>query len=265
MMRQAPLRTSALSALTVPAAALVLAASPAHARPHKIEIGIGAAGLMNGTFMSTIPDEKKVLEYEGEAVGGLTYPGFWGLGGGGGVQLNAMYRGAIGMELDMLYSHDSGTGKITVDGFDYHVTLSQGAFHIPLLVKAAIPLKTVRPFLLLGPEFVLPGDPEAEKDSDAVKTKYTATADAYINLQAGFGFEFILPVEGVDLRIPLSLRYSGNFGVGDNLSDRMTITDAEWVGAGNNRGLLQKEVDYKSEWQHQAFITLGVSWYQYVD
>jgi hypothetical protein len=90
------------------AACALIVASHAVARPHKIEIGIGAAGLMNGTFMGTVPDDQKHLDYKGQTVGDLTYPGFWGLGGGGGVQLNAMYKGAIGMELDLLYSHDNG-------------------------------------------------------------------------------------------------------------------------------------------------------------
>ena len=246
-------------------AGLLLTASAAAARPHKVEIGIGAAGLMNGTFMSEPAEDKKIVTVEGLAPPNnqikVPYPGFWGLSGGGGVQLNAMYKGAIGMELDLLYSHDSGTGKITVDAEEFHLTLSQGAFHIPLLVKAAIPLKSVRPFLLIGPEFVLPGDPEAEKDTDTVLTKYSAWADPYINLQAGFGFEFILPVSGVDLRIPLSFRYSGNFGTGDGLDGRMAIDDAESVGGVT----VLKSLSYSSEWQHQAFITLGVSWYQYVD
>ncbi len=255
--------TLVLSFLAV--AGAMLAASVASARPHKVEIGIGAAGLMNGTFMGTVPDDQKHLDYQGTQVNDLTYPGFWGLGGGGGVQLNAMYKGAIGMELDLLYSHDSGTGKITVDSQEFHLTLSQGAFHIPLLVKAAIPLKSVRPFILVGPEFVLPGDPEAEKDSDAVVTKYSAWADPYINLQAGFGFEFVLPVSGVDLRIPLSFRYSGNFGTGDGLKGRMAIDDAESVNVGGQQAIVLKSLSYSSEWQHQAFITLGVSWYQYVD
>lgn len=260
------MRTQSTFVLSLLAAGgALLATSVASARPHKVEIGIGAAGLMNGTFMGTVPDDQKHLDYQGTEVGGLTYPGFWGLGGGGGVQLNAMYKGAIGMELDLLYSHDSGTGKITVDSEtgseEFHLTLSQGAFHIPLLVKAAIPLKSVRPFLLVGPEFVLPGDPEAEKDSDGVATKYSAWADPYINLQAGFGFEFILPVSGVDLRIPLSFRYSGNFGTGDGLKGRMEIDSAHNTPEGTQLDALS----YSSEWQHQAFITLGVSWYQYVD
>jgi hypothetical protein len=242
---------------TLATLALALLVSPAAARkPRKIEIGVGAAGFMNGTFMSDLPDNKKIVQVNGQDVL-VPYPGFWGLGGGGGVQLNAMYRGFIGMQLDLLFSQDNGQGEITInDGTpaatEIKLEMSQGAFHIPLMVKAAIPLKSVRPFLLLGPEFVIPGDPEMTTDPSLAQA-LKAEADPYINLTTGFGFEFLVPAEGVDLRIPLSIRGSFNFGTADDVKGRMSITDQGQI-AGIN-----------SEWEYQAFIMLGLTWYQYVD
>ncbi len=248
---------SHVSLLALALALLALTASPAAARkPRKIEIGVGAAGFMNGTFMSDLPDDKKIVQVNGQdAI--VPYPGFWGLGGGGGVQLNAMYRGFIGMQLDLLFSQDNGQGEITLnDGTpaatEIKLEMSQGAFHIPLMVKAAIPLKSVRPFLLLGPEFVIPGDPEMTTDPKLAQA-LEAEADPYINLTTGFGFEFLVPAEGVDLRIPLSIRGSFNFGTADDVKGRMSITDQGQI------------VGINSEWEYQAFVMLGLTWYQYVD
>lgn len=249
------MRRTAVSILTL--ALATLAAATAQARPHKVEIGIGAAGFMNGTFMSEPAEDKKLVTVEGLAPPNnqakVPYPGFWGLAGGGGVQLNAMYKGMIGMELDLLFSQDTGKGEIN----EVEIEMSQGAFHIPLLVKAAIPLKTVRPFLLLGPEFVLPGDPELTSDVDIGDLK--AEADPYINLQAGFGFEFQLPVSGVDLRVPLSFRGSINFDTPEGLDGRVRLSEYDPAS-----GAIKLE-GINSEWEYQAFIMLGLSWYQYVD
>lgn len=243
-----------------------LASATASARPHKVEIGIGAAGFMNGSFMSEPAEDKKLVTVEGtdpQVQAKVPYPGFWGLAGGGGVQLNAMYRGMIGMELDLLFSVDKGAGQITLNSGEsnevkVNLTMSQGAFHIPLLVKAAIPLKSVRPFVLLGPEFVLPGDPELTTDLE-ISPEIKAEAGPYINLQTGFGFEFQLPVSGVDLRVPLSFRGNINFDTPEGLNGRVKLTE---VTSTSGQPSLKS---INSEWEYQAFITLGLTWYQYVD
>lgn len=249
----------------VPMLAVLLLSAPAWAKkPRKIEIGVGAAGFMNGQFLSEPAENKKFVTIEGTnppEQRKVPYPGFWGIAGGGGVTMNAMYRGFIGMELDLFYSRDSGKGEINIgtetEEISAKIDMGQGAFHIPLLAKAAIPLKTVRPFVLLGPEFVLPGD--AEADADEVLGDVGAEADPYINLATGIGCEFLLPVSGVDLRIPFSIRGSFNLSTPEGLDGRVKIKNYD-----SKTGLFQYD-SFNTEWEYQTFIMLGLTWYQYVD
>ncbi len=241
-----------LTALTLLAA--LTCAATANARPHKVEIGIGGTGFMNATFDGKLTDAQKTID--GPTANTkipVPYPGFWGLAGGGGLTLNAMYRGFVGGELDLLYSMDTAKGEIN----NQKIEASQGAFHIPLLAKAAVPLRWVRPFLLIGPEFVIPGSPTVKSDISIYPDK--GNVSPYINLATGFGFEFILPAEdGLDLRIPLSFRGSFNLGVDDTVAKRVRFGESLADGTPTIKSI-------NTDWQYQAFIMLGFSWYQHVD
>ena len=182
----------------------------------------------------------------------IPYPGFAGVGGGGGITTSFMYRGAIGAQLDFLYSVDQGKGEIN----DVAVEIGQGAFHIPLMLKAAIPLRSVRPFLLVGPEFVIPSEPTVESDLFAKAVK--GEADAYVDLGFGLGFDFLLPGEH-DLRIPLMIRGNVNFDVPGGTEGRVTLGD--YNPATNELSLKS----LSTAWQYQAFVMLGFTWNQAIN
>jgi hypothetical protein len=230
-------------------------------REKQWELGVGFLGLVGGSFLSELSDRDKRFPFEvdgqsrGEVV--FTYPGFGGVGGGGGLALEANWRGIVGLEVDVLYTRDQGKGDI--DGFE--ITMAQWALHIPLLLKVGLPAGLVRPFLVVGPEFVIPGDPEVSGDLPplAVPGVGTATAslegqaDPYVAIAFGLGFEFRLPVENADLRIPLTLRGSYNPGVGDKGADRQSLSCSTTGRACT--------VTLNSEWEWQAAATLGLAYY----
>jgi hypothetical protein len=210
------------------------------------ELGVGFLGEVVGSFLTDLKTDQERTPKAG-ALGGILYPGFGGVGGGGGLMLDASWRGILGLELDVLYSRDRGKGDI--DGLD--IEMAQWALHLPLLFKLQLPAGMVRPYLMVGPEFVIPGDPELKVADEIINPKYGATADPYVAVAFGLGFEILLPVKDADLRIPFTLRGSYNPGVGDNIEDRAEIACTGGVCS----------AALKSEWEWQASATLGLAYY----
>ena len=248
--------SSVITMLLAVCGALTLTPSDAEARKaKKLELGVGVLGFVNGSFLTEPDEADKVATIQSgnnSVQAKIPYPGFAGVGGGGGITTSFMYRGAIGAQLDFLYSVDQGKGEIN----DVAVEIGQGAFHIPLMLKAAIPLRSVRPFLLVGPEFVIPSDPTVE--SDLFATPVEGKADAYVGLGFGLGFDFLLPGEH-DLRIPLMIRGNVNFDVPGGTEGRVTLGD--YNPATNELALKS----LSTAWQYQAFIMLGFTWNQAIN
>jgi hypothetical protein len=223
------------------------------------EVGVGALGYVGGNFLTELEDSKKVVTVHtdhGDKLGALPYPGFGGVGGGGGISLDAAWRGIVGLEVDLLYLRDRGKGD--VDG--YTIEMSQWDLHVPVLLKLELPAGMVRPFLMAGPDFVIPGDTDVKFDApssvhftiEGLDTHYKGKADPYIALTFGLGFEIRLPTPGVDLRIPLTLRGTYDSGVGDKGDDRESVDCHASTGC---------TITLKSEWEWQAAGTLGLAWY----
>lgn len=226
--------------ITAPVAAPVSGAS-------QVEIGVHAYGLAIGSFLTELDDSKKVIMVNGRPVLAV-YPGFGGFGGGGGIAVDVSWQGIIGLQLGLFGSVDKGSGSI--NNVDFNI--GQTAMHMPILLKVAAPVPTVRPFAVFGPEFVFPGEATADTDAPG-GVKVDAQAGTYLALAFGFGFEFVLPVPDMDVRIPLSFRGAWNPAVEDDINDRATFE----VENGN---LLRSAV-FKSEWEWQAVVTLGVAFY----
>jgi hypothetical protein len=185
-----------------------------------------------------------------------SYPGFFGGTGGLGVMLDARVKGAVGVEVDFYYSlRDRGSGDITVGstpttvGTKYVVNIGQTALHVPILLKGTLPFGSVRPFLAVGPDIVLPsaGTVEITPTPPQGSSTFGATASTYILWTAAIGAEIRLPVPKLDIRIPFSIRAARNFSVSDKVTERGTIL-------GNNRV-------YKTEWELQGLFTLGAAIY----
>lgn len=260
-----------LRSVALTAALVTGLASNAAARAHKIEFGIGGLGFVNGAFMTEPSETDKMMQIGQTPSGGpiivgpVPYPGYAGVGGGGGLTFNVMYRGAIGAQLDLLFSHDQGKGEIN----DMEIELSQTAFHMPFLVRGAIPLKHVRPFIFVGPELVVPGEAKVDTivrfavSPDGTLPAGVPTpvgqAGAYLNLQTGFGFEFLIPSEDdLDIRIPLTFRGSFNFDTDEAVAGRLELADVPMSNAKYVKSI-------NTEWQYQAFVTLGVTFNEHVD
>jgi hypothetical protein len=177
----------------------------------------------------------------------VVYPGFGGFGGGGGLMVDVSFRGIIGVQLGLYGTRGGASGSIN----DVDFEIVQNAFHVPVLLKAAIPTDSVRPYLFLGPEFVFPGDPEVDNDMPG-GVAVAAKADTYGVFSFGFGFEFMLPVEGMDVRLPFNLRGLYNPGYDNTLDGR-----AEYTADGD----VLTGATFVTEWEWQAAVSLGLAFY----
>lgn len=217
-----------------------------------LELGFSVFGMANGSFMYE-PSEADKAPY--------LYPGFGGASGGAGLNFIASYRGIIGLELGFMFSAERATGSVA----DLDFTVGQTAFHLPILLRLAVPLeKGVRPFIFGGPDIVFPGDAEVTNVDERLKAVQVgvagqplqpfdpqAKADTYMTWAVGVGFEFLMPVDGQDFRIPLTLRANLNPNAEDKAKDK--VADGSTVA----------RPIYKTEWDIQAMATLGFGWYFY--
>jgi len=159
----------------------------------------------------------------------------------------------------VLYAAERGSADLSVTDFaamsstQFEVEIGHGAVHVPLLFKAALPGKTATPFLLVGPEFVMPND-EADvtiTGTNTTPTSYTAFTESYTMVAFGLGIEFNLPTPKVDMRIPLSLRGGYNPGV-SNRRDERTRWQPE-------SGPPLTEESFSTAWQYTIRAQLGLT------
>ncbi len=220
------------------------------------EVGASIFGFGNGNFI----EQPKGADKD------EPYPGFAGAGGGGGIGLGAMWRGTIGLELQIIKSQENAEGALNFDFGTVTLQMDQSSWHIPLILKIAAPTNSVRPFLFVGPDFVFPeasgtSDPASVRiiqagagqgtnplnDAPTTELKLGAHAESYTAWTFGFGFDFLLDVGGPDIRIPLTFRGSYNPDLPVKASERSRITNTA--------------KEYLSEWEWQAFVSLGVAYY----
>lgn len=223
----------------------------------EFELGATLFGLVNGSFL-TEPSEadKYVVTPDGRRASGVPYPGFGGVGGGGGASIVGAWRGILGVELQLFDSLDQGSGDIN----NVEFTIGQTAWHLGLLMRVGLPTTHVRPYLFGGPEFVFPSEAEltfTKTQPQAVQDLVGATADDYIAWAMGIGAEFVLPGD-YDLRIPLALRFVLNPTVSDIVEDR-TVNDITCPSP-SQPCRLNKQT-FVSEWQYQVAVQLGFAWY----
>jgi len=224
--------------------------------PREWEVGASIFGFANGNFIQKPKGDDK----------DEPYPGFAGFGGGGGVGFAAMWRGTVGLELQIIGSKEPAEGALNFDFGAVTLQLDQTSWHVPLTLKVAAPTKSVRPFLFVGPDFVFPeasgtSDPANVRiiqegpgqgtnplnDGPTAELKLGAHAENYTAWTFGFGFEFLLDLNGQDIRIPLVFRGSYNPDLPVKASERSRVTATA--------------KEYLSEWEWQAFVSLGVAYY----
>ncbi len=211
-----------------------------------LELGIGVLGQVGGNFIDRPED---VAVTPGNPVE-LVYPGFGGLGGGGGLSLDLRYKKFIGVQMDLMLSSDRGVGYIDL----LRVSIGQTSIHVPIMAKLLYPGDTVRPSIALGVDFIAPQSLEITTDPllPSTATLFGSQASAHAMIVGAIGVEFLLPYEGADLRIPVSIRGGINPSTPDAARDRAAyVLD----------GTLVRSVIFDSAWQYHLSFNIGVSYF----
>jgi hypothetical protein len=230
-------------------------ADPGPSPADRPTIGVGLMGALGASFL-TEPSDQSVMVHgvRGQPVALPDDAGFVGLSGAGGIALELRACPYFGLELDWLRGRDSGTAELSATRLGvtrtFTLEVADVAWHLPLLAKALIPTDAVRPFLLLGPELVVPETAEATVSGDApAGVEYRARARSHLMVTAGLGAEILLPVAELDLRVPIAVRASTTPAVGSSRDDRARYRGTDLLHI--------SRVDYATRWQYQALVTLG--------
>jgi hypothetical protein len=247
------------------ASCLLLGASTAYAADDKdkdkddsggyspLKFGLGVLGSFGGNFLNK-PDDRTVTVPGFGTATDTEYPGFAGTTGGFGLMVDARLIGFLGLEIDAIKMTNSGTADIdiTTNGRTqtFSVEISNDTWHIPVLAKVVIPLPLLAPFAVAGPEFVRVGGSSATVSPAGLPV--ASHADHYTMWTGGLGVEVKLPLPGLDIRIPVSLRGSYNPSITDKVSDRVNYTFA---------GNAITARDFDARWRYQALGVVGAAIY----
>jgi hypothetical protein len=242
-------------------------------------LGIGPLVFANMHFLDK-PGRRKV-EVNGVHGKDAQYPGFIGTDITVGLALDLRYMNAIGLELDLLYQSDEGTGtvrqrsrnsvcyvpSVMVSGptESYDITIGQRAWHLPILLKLVIPHshdwfwererrhsdRHGGTTLAFGPEFVFPEAANLEISPNGLESPKHATASPYVMYTGAIGGEYRV-TRSIDLRLFGSLRGSYNPEPKDSVQRRATyeLSGGELVA-----------ISYRSEWRYQFGATFGIGWF----
>ena len=234
-------------------------------KTREVELGVTAFGFVTGSFIDEAPNGNTIRR--GNIILDVPYGGFAGVGGGGGVGFSAMWRGIVGLELQAFASSESAKGTLTQNatGATTSLTIEQFRWHFPVLLKVAAPTRVVRPQAFIGFDFVSAGDASLNvSPTYGENNPFNINGEAYTALRFGLGMDIMLPVPGVDLRIPINFAGNYNYGLGDDLEpERVTL------GCGPVTTMVPRSFDpsqcnritYQSEWKWQAQFTLGLAYY----
>jgi hypothetical protein len=198
---------------------LILSSGPAHA-VDLFKYGVGLQGVAGYNWNNPAP--------------GSLLPELGGFRAGLGVSLDFRILGIVGIEADILRTSDRGSGTLEGAAKEF-ISVGQEAWHVPVLLKVAVPLPLIRPVVMGGVNFVVPGTCTVK----GAETLDVCRVENYSSWTAGLGAELHIPIPLVDIRIPASLRYS-------QLMNRARNADASVA---------------RSEWQNDLYVTLGVSMY----
>ena len=200
-----------------------------------IDIGVGAKGGVNFSGI-TKPDDKTLNNTR------YPYPGFFGVGGGGGLFIEPRFLNIIGLEIGFLYEASQGSGDLdfTTNGrtISDTVIISSTDLVIPIHVKAALPMAPTVSFLLgIGADIAIPLDQKVESDVFSNLDVKAREMTTYLGFQ--LGVEIDLKV----IRIPIEFRGRWNGNHADDLSTRM---DAE-----------SGKLLYIPDWELQGMLYIG--------
>ena len=206
-----------------------------------VDIGLGVFGLAGASIIDQV---------SGGSEADKAYPGFAGTRTGIGFTLEARVLGMLGIEAGYIKSSDKGSGDIKFGAYDVSASLGQTATHIPVVLKFVLPIPVFKPFALVGIDYVSPDACEATLKTGGVTIPTTCYNASYSMWTAGIGAEIALPIPGLDIRIPFSVRGSKHRDFGDTMAaDRGTITLETSPRSANLR----------SEWRYDVYGTVGAA------
>lgn len=247
--------------------------------PRKLTFGVGPLILANVHWLDQLSDNSVTVS--GQTGSDQRYPGFAGLDAALGLMLDLRYEHTIGIEVDLVWQNDRGTGTINVNDAGsmclipaihlpfltagYDVTIGQNAWHVPVLAKLSVPgrwqtvsdgdtereIKKSFATFAFGPEFVFPGEATLRVTPRGLDFPLRATASNYVMYTGAIGAERRL-LDSTDMRLLVSLRGSYNPRIGGSAMTRgqYDVVDGSIV-----------PIVYKSEWRYQASLTLGLGWF----
>lgn len=213
--------------------------------------GVGAARAEGELFTVNLglkigPNANMLSEPSEEWID-LPVPGFFGISWGLGLAAEALVRDLVGLELDLLFAWTSGTGDITF----YRVVeveqeLSSQEIQIALLAKVQSPHSMVRPFLSLGPTFVIQLDSEYSIDKTylANPPDTAIETESYVMLTVGLG----VTLSFASFQIPLEVR--GSYHPLDDDPTERVDWRPEMGGELTHLGV-------RSNWEGQVWILTG--------
>ncbi len=215
-----------------------------------VDASVGFMAHFGGNFLGQPSDRSATPGSPVE----LAYPGFAGTAGGGGLAVDVRYRKYLGLEMNLFFSSDEGSGFIDL----VQITIGQTAWHLPVLFKLLYPGETFTPSIALGIEGVFPSKLIIETDPllPNTATRVGAQAGAYTLVVAGVGLEIALPTRKIDLRIPINIRG----GINPSTPD-VTRGLAAYTFRANTDPIVADSVVFLSEWQYQLYITTGLSFH----
>jgi hypothetical protein len=246
-----------LNTARIPASLLALAMvltvwTPAQADwRDDIDLGVHGLGYFGGNFLSE-PSNKTVHE-ETDSRGNTLlyqgiYPGFGGTGTGGGFALDFRYVGIIGLEIGCFFTNESAKGEVN----DLDLTLRHSATHVPVMLKVTAKTELVRPFAMIGWQWVFVSDAKAEFEGGGT---IAAKAEDFSLFAFGLGLEIALPIDGVDLRIPLTVRGAWNTSTSEKATDRADYT------TNGGTTVVTFPTQISTAFEYYAGGSLGLAWY----
>ncbi|MAD61813.1 MAG: hypothetical protein CMH49_09945 [Myxococcales bacterium] len=196
-----------------------------------------ANGFVNGSFITE--PKSKTLPSNGQLLV-LPYPGFGGVGGGGGLNIGIAWK-ALSLDIGLDWSVDQGEGRINGQTF----SLSQTTRHIPLTLRAEIPNWAVRPSLIGGLDWVSSSDTKLETPIGFISSPPLLDPESqeYTAWIFGFGLDFML---NDTLRIPFRILAVYAPLDRSDLSERIEL---------ESNGFR-----FNSQWEWQPRISLGLSY-----
>ncbi len=251
-------------------------------------LGVGLLLQANAHWLDQ--PERRTLTVEGVHGRDDRYPGFLGTDATAGLMVDVRLWRVLGVEMDLFYQDDHGTGTLVVRDCGslcllpavelpirettYTLTIGQRALHLPVLLKLAIPRqwsdarrkpddRETKPrddrrqlvrssvTFAFGPEWVFPESAELKVEGGPLDEPAAAKADDYMMWTAALGWERRLS-RRTDLRLLFSLRGSYNPGPKDWIAHRASY-DVQ-------RGELIA-LSYFSEWRYQVAGTAGLGWF----